>query len=136
MQNPADTEDAVSDTFVKMIKSAPAFDSEEHEKAWLIRTASNVCKDFLKHWSRQNKDLSDYSDVLKTASHDDTDDLLDAVCSLPDKYKAIIHLYYYEGYTSVQIADILAKPQSTIRNYLHDARGILRKKLGGDMDEE
>jgi len=50
MKNPADTEDAVSETFIKMIKSAPAFESEEHEKAWLIRTAVNVCKDVLKVW--------------------------------------------------------------------------------------
>ena len=138
LKNSADTEDVVSDTFIKMIKIAPPFDSEEHEKAWLIRTASNGCKDFLKHWSRKNKDIADYSDTLKTESESafEFDSLLEAVCDLPDKYKTVIHLYYYEGYTSVQIAEILRKPKSTIRNYLHEARTILRNKLGGDFDEK
>ncbi|MDR3313809.1 MAG: RNA polymerase sigma factor [Oscillospiraceae bacterium] len=136
LKNPADTEDAVSDAFVRLIKSAPAFESEEHEKAWLIRTAANVCKDFLKHWSRRGEDIADYTDTLKAENAAPQDDLLAAVCGLPDKYKTVMHLYYYEGYTSVQIAGILRKPGSTIRNYLHEARGILRERLGDDFDEE
>jgi RNA polymerase sigma-70 factor (ECF subfamily) len=136
LKNPADTEDAVSDTFVKMIKTAMAFDSEEHEKAWLIRTAANVCKDFLKHWSRRNEDIADYTDTLKAESSLEPDSLIEAVRGLPGKYKTVVHLYYYEGYTSVQIAEILRKPQSTIRNYLHEARGILRERVGDDFDEE
>jgi len=55
---------------------------------------------------------------------------------LPDKYKAVVHLYYYEGYPSVQISKILRKPQSTVLNHLSEARAILRKKLGGDFDEK
>lgn len=55
---------------------------------------------------------------------------------LPDKYKAVVYLYYYEGYTSVEIAGILKKPQSTVRYYLHDARAILKKRLGDDFNEE
>jgi len=136
MKNPADTEDAVSETFIKMIKSAPAFESEEHEKAWLIRTAVNVCKDILKAWWRRNENIADYSDVLKTEHNPDADDLLEAVLSLPDKYKAVVHLYYYEGYSSVRISEILRKPRSTILNHLSEARAILRKKLGGDFDEK
>jgi RNA polymerase sigma-70 factor (ECF subfamily) len=119
-----------------MIKSVPPFEGEEHEKAWLIRTAANVCKDVLKHWWRRNEDLADYSDVLKTEDNADADDLLDAVCGLPDKYKAVIYLYYYDGYSSVQISEILRKPQSTVLNHLSEARAILRKKLGGDFDEK
>ena len=136
LKNSTDTEDIVSDTFIKMIKVGPVFESEEHEKAWLIRTATNCCKDFLKHWSRHNKDLSDYSETLKIESEYKDDVLLETICSLPDKYKTVIHLYYYEGYTSVQIAKIMQKPESTIRNYLHEARSILRNKLGGDFDEK
>jgi len=55
---------------------------------------------------------------------------------LPDKYKTVVYLYYYEGYTSVEISKILGKSQSTIRNYLHEARSVLREKLGGDFNEE
>jgi len=136
MKNPADTEDAVSETFIKLIKSAPMFESEEHEKAWLIRIASNVCKDVLKHWWRRKEDIADYSETLKTEDSLEYSGLLKAVCSLPDKYKTAVHLYYYEGYNSSEISQILRKPQSTIRYYLSEARKILRKKLGGDFDEE
>ncbi|MCL2141115.1 MAG: RNA polymerase sigma factor [Dehalococcoidia bacterium] len=136
LRNAADTEDAVSSTFVKMIKKAPEFNSEEHEKGWLIRTASNVCKDFLKHWSRHNVDIANYADTLKSETILEADSLVESVYSLPDKYKTVVHLYYYDGYTSTQIANILRKPQSTIRNYLHEARNILKEKLGGILDEE
>ena len=136
LKNPADTEDAVADTFIRLIKSAPTFDGEEHEKAWLIRTAANVCKDFLKHWWRRTEDLTNYSDSLGEENSFGGDSLLEAICGLPEKYKAVIHLYYYEGYTSVQIAGIFRKPQSTIRSYLSEARAILRTKLGGDFDEK
>ena len=136
MKNPADTEDAVSETFIKLIKFAPMLESEEHEKAWLIRTASNVCKDVLKHSWRRNENLTEYSETLKTDDSLEYSGLLDAVCSLPDKYKTAVHLYYYEGYNSSEISQILRKPQSTIRYYLHEARKILRKKLGGDFDEK
>jgi RNA polymerase sigma-70 factor (ECF subfamily) len=136
LKNPADTEDAVSDTFIKMIKNAKVFESEEHEKAWLIRTAANVCKDFLKHWSRRNVDITDYSGTLRVENAFETDSLLETVYALPDKYKAVIHLYYYEGYTSVQIADALHKPQSTVRNYLHEARTLMRERLGDDFYEK
>lgn len=60
MKNPADTEDAVQDTFFQLIKSGPAFESEEHEKAWLIRTATNICKNVLRHWWRRHEIIEDF----------------------------------------------------------------------------
>ena len=63
MKNPADTEDAVQDTFFQLIKSGPAFESEEHEKAWLIRTASNICKDVLRRWWRRRENIEDFHDL-------------------------------------------------------------------------
>ncbi|SHO48342.1 RNA polymerase sigma factor [Anaerocolumna xylanovorans] len=132
MKNTADTEDAVQDTFVKMIRYSAAFESEEHEKAWLIRTASNVCKDILKAWWRRRENLEDYEQLYGTEGIE-VDDTLKVVMGLPDKYKTVVYLYYYEGYTSVEIAEILHKPQSTIRNYLHEARNVLREQLGSDF---
>jgi len=134
MKNISEAEDATADTFVKMIKSAPVFKSEEHEKAWLIITAVNVCKDFLKHWWRKRKSFEDHYETLETKESFEIDGVTDAVLGLPDKYKSVIYLYYFEGYTSVQISEMLQKPQSTIRNYLHEARTILRERLG-DFDE-
>jgi len=133
MKNPADAEDAVSDTFYRMIQSSPAFESEKHEEAWLIRTAGNLCKNKLRHWWRRNENLEDYAHLCESPAEPDS--TLEAVMALPDKYKAVVYLYYYEGYTGAEIAAILRKPQSTVRNHLHEARTILKRKLGGGFDE-
>jgi len=135
MKNPADAEDAVSDTFYRMIRSGTVFESEEHAQAWLIRTAGNVCKNNLKHWWRRNEPLEEYAHL-----HDGTaaeiDDTLEAVMGLPDKYKTAVYLYYYEEYTGAEIAAVLRKPESTVRNHLREARILLKRKLGGEFDEE
>jgi RNA polymerase sigma-70 factor (ECF subfamily) len=127
LKSRADTEDAVSETFFKLIQADMEFESEEHEKAWLIRTASNHCKNLLKHWWRRNKQLEDYEQLKGTEL--EMDDTLEIVLQLPAKYKDVVYLYYYESYTTPQIAKILQKPQSTVRNYLHEARKILKNKL-------
>ncbi|MGF7143166.1 RNA polymerase sigma-70 factor (ECF subfamily) [Anaerotaenia torta] len=132
MKNQADTEDAVQDTFVRMIRSGAAFESEEHEKAWLIRTASNVCKDVLKAWWRKRENLEDY-EALCSSGGIEADDTLKVIMKLPDKYKTVVYLYYYEGYTSVEIAELLHKPQSTVRNHLSEARSVLREELRSDF---
>ncbi len=135
MKNPADTEDAVQETFYRMITKCPVFESEEHEKAWLIRTASNICRNTLRSWWRRHENIDDYHDPAG-AQQIKSDDTFRAVMSLPDKYKTPVYLYYYEGYNSREIAVILKKPQSTIRNYLHEARAVLRERLGEEFDEE
>jgi RNA polymerase sigma-70 factor (ECF subfamily) len=135
MKNPADTEDAVQDTFYQLIKTGTPFESEEHEKAWLIRTATNLCKNVLKSWWRKRINLEDHENIQGNGNIE-IDETLSVVMALPDKYKTVVYLYYYEGYTSVDISNILDKPQSTIRNYLHEARSILREKLGSDFNEK
>lgn len=135
MKNSADTEDAVQDTFLQLIRSGPAFASEAHEKAWLIRTASNICKNALRHWWRRRESLEDHRD-LAGPEELRTDEVLQAVLALPDKYKTAVYLYYYEGYSGPEIAGILKKPKSTVRNYLHEARAILKERLGDDFLEE
>lgn len=135
MKNQADTEDAVQDTFYILIESGPAFESDEHEKAWLIRTATNLCKNILRHWWRKNDNLADHENLQGNGNFE-IDDTFTVVMGLPNKYKTVVYLYYYEGYSSVEISNLLRKPQSTIRNYLHEARNVLREKLGGDFNEE
>jgi RNA polymerase sigma-70 factor (ECF subfamily) len=134
MKNAADTENAVQDTFYRLIKSGALFESGEHEKAWLIRTAANVCKNVLRHWWRRRERLEDHENLRGDGSVE-IDEVFSAVAGLPDKYKTVVYLYYYEGYDSAEIAGILKRPKSTIRNYLHEARGVLREKLGGDFNE-
>jgi len=135
MKNQNDTEDAVEETFYRMITKAPEFSSEEHEKAWLIRTATNICLDILKSWQRKNENIDDYIHI-EVYDNTGTDEVLRAVTDLPEKYKTVVYLYYYEGYTSAEIAEILQKPKSTVRNYLHEARKILRERIGEDFYEE
>lgn len=135
MKNETDTEDAVQETFIRLIKSDKAFENEEHEKAWLIRVAANLCKNTLRHWWRKRENLEDYNN-LPGQENIEVDDVFNAVMSMPDKYKTTVYLYYYEGYNSVEISSILKKPQSTIRSHLLEARKILRNILDGESNEE
>ncbi len=135
MKNAADAEDAVQNTFFQLIRTSPFFQNAEHEKAWLIRTASNLCKNELKRRKKTAGSLEEHSD-LAAAESARFPDVLRAVFELPDKYKTTVYLYYYEGYSCPEIAKILKKPQSTVRNYLHEARGLLRERLGEDFLEE
>ncbi len=132
MKNTSATEDAVQDTFFQLIKTGAAFESKEHEKAWLIRTATNICKNILWHWWRKRGNLEDYENFKENGTIE-IDDILTIVMGLPDKYKTVVYLYYYEGYNSNEIAKILVKPPSTIRNHLHEVRIVLREKIGGEF---
>lgn len=131
MKNAHDTSDAVHDTFLRLISSGKCFESMEHEKAWLIRTAINVCKDALKHWRRKVENLDEHIEVA--AQSDEYSEVFDVIYALPDKYRTVVLLYYCEGYSSLEISKILGRPQSTITNYMSEARKLLRKKLGGDF---
>ena len=134
-RNKENSEDVFQEVFLRISKRIPDFESEEHEKAWLIRTATNICKNALRHWWRRRENIEDFHD-LPGSEDIKTDEVLQTVMDLPDKYKAVVYLYYYEGYSSVEIAEILKKPRSTVRNYLHEARAILKERLGDDFDEE
>jgi RNA polymerase sigma-70 factor (ECF subfamily) len=138
-KNKADTEDCVSETFMKLINSNPDFTDTEHEKAWLIRTAANVCKNHLKHWSRKNVNIDDYKDTIPhygdIQESVEESELLQAVRNLPDRLKTAVYLYYYEGRNSIEIARILDKPDSTIRGYLMQAKQLLKEKLENHRKE-
>lgn len=130
LKNKEDTEDAVQSVFIKFLKSNKKFENECHEKAWFIVTASNLCKDMLRQSWRRNISIETYdfiSDTEDTANND----VYMAIMNLPDKYKTVVYLYYYEGYKTQEIAEMLHKPSSTIRNHLTEARRYLKKILGG-----
>lgn len=133
MKNIADTEDAVQTVFVKLMKSRKRFQNEEHEKAWLIVTATNTCKDLLKHWWRKNEDIQLFANTLSEGQKepDFTEEL---VLSLPDRYKTVLYLYYYEEYDSNEIAKILHKRPQTIRALLSEGRKLVRKKLENESN--
>ena len=128
MKNAADTEDVVADVFVKLLKKGMVFQNPEHEKAWLLRTAINKCKDYHKHWWRGRANIND-CEHLQCDQPFQVDETLKAVMELPPRYKAVIFLYYYEGYSTAEIARILNRPHSTVRNHLSAARKILEGVL-------
>ena len=128
MKNHMDAEDAVQETFYKYYHLEKSFDTEQHKKAWLIVTASNQCKDMLKHWWRHRKNLDDYTELAEE-NHSEIDEILNLILGLPGKYKTPIYLYYYEGYNSREIAKLLNKPESTVRTYLQKAKKMLRQEL-------
>ena len=131
LKNKEDTEDAVQSVFVKYIKKGKKFENENHEKAWFIVTSSNICKDMLRQsWRKRNISVETFDFISDTEDAVDHD-LYMAIMDLPDKYKTVIYFYYYEGYKTKEIAKILHKPSSTIRNYLTEARRHLEKILGG-----
>lgn len=128
LKNPMDTDDAVQETFMKFYNCKKEFSSQKHMKAWLIVTASNYCKDVLKQWWRKNKNIEDYSEIIGDTTSQ-MDEMMELVMKLPDKYKTVVYMYYYEGYDSAEIAKMLHKPNSTIRSYLATARKLLKLEL-------
>ena len=126
MEDWSDAEDMVQETFLKLLSGKKEFASEEHEKAWLIVTASNTCKDELRRFKRR---LQYISACLKPESGGRTGEegILELIWSLPPKYKEVVYLHYYEGYQAAEIAGMLHCPASTVRNRLSRARKLLQR---------
>ena len=132
MKNKPEAEDMVQETFLRLLSSGVGFVSEEHEKAWLIVTASNLCKDTLKKWWRKSEDIDDPALGLQQPPFE-IDEVLDAILKLPEDQKCAVYMYYYEGYSTADIAAYLHCPHATVRSRLSRARKTLKKKLGGDF---
>lgn len=133
LKNREEAKDAVQETFLRLMKSGQNFQDEKHEKAWMIVTASNVCKDMKKHWWQKKEALEDHEMECRQEPYE-INEVLEAVLALPEKYKVIVYLYYYEGFRTGEIADQLKKPYSTVRNQLGLARKLLKKRLGDEFD--
>lgn len=127
-KNIHDAEDVVQNVYLDYLKKRPTFDSPEHEKAWLIRVAINKSKDYMKTaWFRNRSELpEDLSYMPKEES-----EIVNAVLSLDKKYRLPIHLYYFEGYSIKEIADILRAKSATIGTRLARGRELLKSMLGG-----
>ena len=130
----ADAEDATQATFMRLIDHPRTFEDDGHERAWLITVASNLCRDILKSAARTRTvampEGVEYVD--ERASADQVDETLEAVMRLPEKYKDVVYLHYYEGMPTDEIARVVGSPPSTVRNRLRDARRLLRQMLEDD----
>ena len=136
LKNESDTQDIFQTVFLKYVLSSVRFESPEHEKAWLIRVTLNACRDLLKSFFRSR---TTSLDTLKEAAQvPDTEhsELLDAVLSLPEKYKNVVYLYYYEEYSAAEISRILKKNVNTVYTLLTRARHLLKQELEEWTDNE
>lgn len=132
LKNSADTEDIFQTVFLKYALSSRVFESPEHERAWIIRVTVNACRDLLRSMFRRRTVPLDELDALPADTPADHRDVLEAVLSLPAKYRDVVYLHYYEGYTAPQIGEILHRNTNTIYTLLGRSRQLLAKELGGD----
>ena len=128
LKNTADTEDIFQEVFLKYAQSDKAFENEEHKKAWIIKVAINACKDMIKSFFRSKTTELDDFFPRKNVS-DETIDVLTAVLSLPQKYKTVVYLHFYEGYTAPQIGQILGKNTNSVYTLITRAKKLLKERL-------
>lgn len=132
LKNYHDTEDIFQTVFLKYVLSSVVFENDEHEKAWFIRVTINACKDLLKSFFRSRTvpldELLNQTEELMP----DNSEVLEAVLSLPTQYRDVVYLYYYEGYSAVEISRILRKNVNTVYTLLTRSKQRLKEKLGGD----
>jgi RNA polymerase sigma-70 factor (ECF subfamily) len=125
----ADAEDILQDVFIKLIEKQPCFESQEHETAWLIKVTVNLCKSRLRsHWWKKTVPLLD----TYPAQTDEQQNIMQSVLALPSKYRIVIHLFYYEGYPTKEIAEMTGQKESTVREQLTRARRLLKDFLEGE----
>lgn len=123
-----DIEDALQTTFMKLLRDGTRFRDVEHEKAWLIVTASNVCRDMLRSaWKRR---ISVHSELAEaSAASLDIDETAQCVMALPPPVKTAVYMFYYEGYSAREIGQALGKSENSIWGYLHKGRALLKDML-------
>ena len=126
----SDADDIFQEVFLRYIRKSPDFESEEHRKAWLIRVTVNCSK---KHWGSAWMQRFVPLDESFTFSHPEESGLHEALRKLSPKYRSVIHLFYYEGYSTSEISLILSIKESTVRTQLTRARAQLSKMLKGDL---
>lgn len=134
LKSMADTEDVFQEVFLKYVLHDLVFESGEHEKAWLIRVTINACRDVLKSFFRKNVTSLEtlFDEPPDLQSHER--ELLEAVLALPETYRDVIYLHYYEGYTALEIASLLGKKENTVYTWLARGRTALKQALGGELD--
>ena len=134
LKNYADTEDVFQDIFLKYAECKKKFESENHVRAWLIRVCINRCKDILKSAAHRNISIETLYSLPSDVSGD-KQETLEAVLALPQNYRAVIYLHYYEGYTAPEISKLIGKNVNTIYTWLGRARDELKQLLGGELGE-
>ncbi|MCQ2525084.1 MAG: sigma-70 family RNA polymerase sigma factor [Lachnospiraceae bacterium] len=131
VHNMSEAEDITQDIFLKLHSNPQEFQSDEHLKAWLIRSAINACKNYFKSARRTRNQAVDDTDESQMSCEFTTTDneVLDAVRSLPEKYSTALYLFYFEGYSIKDIAQMTGKKENTVSSLLSRGRSKLKMKL-------
>lgn len=134
LHNMADAEDILQETLIRYLRSAPEFESGSHEKAWLLRVASNLSKNRIDYNKvRLSEELNE---EIAADEHEDLSFVWEAVKKLPETQCEVVHLFYQEGYSTAEIAGLLSRRESTVRSDLKRARDKLRSILKEAYDFE
>lgn len=123
-----DAEDAVQDTLLRYLQKAPVFENREHEKAWLIRVAANRCRDLLRF--RLRHPHTGLDEVAGRCAEPGDRAVLEALMTLPEKFRVVLLLYYVEGYTTGQIAGMIGRTSSAVKMRLQKGRKLLERAYG------
>ena len=135
-QNQMDAEDAVQETFVQYYTSRKEFENEQHIRAWLLRVVINKAKNINRTFWKKNKcSLEDYMENL-SFSDSQSRNLFEEVMKLPDKYRIVIHLFYYEDYLVREIAEILKLSESNVKVRLSRGRALLKDSLKEEWEND
>ena len=134
LHNMSDAEDILQDTLIKYMQTSPAFVSEAHEKAWLLRVAANLSKNKIAY--NKIRETDELEETLVSQEREDLSFVWEAVKQLPEKYREVIHLYYQEGYQTKELSKILNRKESSIRSDLKRGRDKLKEILKEAYDFE
>lgn len=135
-KNTEDAKDIVQETFIQYYSLKKEFDNEQHIRAWLIRVAINKAKNINRSfWRKNKKPLEDYMESL-TFETPESEELFETVMALPEKFRIVIHLFYYEDYAIREIADILKISESNVKVRLSRGRSLLKVKLQEEWDDD
>ena len=127
-----DAEDVTQETFLRLVRAGPEFQDEEHCRAWLFRVAVNCAGDlFRAPWRRRNRPLEEAESMTAPGEDEEAGEVLQAVLSLPESYRAPIHLFYYEGMSIAEVASVLKMREGAVKTRLVRGRAMLRDRLKG-----
>lgn len=134
--NEQEAEDAFQEVFLKLFRHKDSIQSEEHLKAWLIRVTVNQCRSMATSaWNRRTVSLEAVAEAAAPQDDEDYSEVYDAVKTLPDKYREVIHLFYYEQLPISQIAQLLGRNEATVKTHLARGRSLLKEKLKGSFHD-
>ena len=136
MKNKSDAEDVFQEVFLRLVQHQDKISDEEHLKAWLIRVTLNCCKkQFDSAWRRKTVSMEEQKEAGYEEEYEENV-IYKEVQNLPEKYRTVIHLFYFEEYSVKEIGEITGQKESAVKTQLSRARGILKEKLKGEFGYE